>query len=261
MQHQSDARILNRRTLHRDHRSLAGVLSAGMSVLDVGCGSGAITKGIAEAVGPTGTVLGIDRDKSLLEHARRHCEAASHLHFEERDVLALDFERRFDVVTASRTLQWISDVESAVFRMARATKSNGAVVVLDYNHALHSWEPVPPAAFREFYRVFLSWRQANGWDNEIGNHLPAVFEQAGLTNVTSINQDEIAKRGDDDFDQQSSLWPLLIDNLASALLQSGACTKELLDDARNAYEPWRQQSLMRQTLSLRATIGRPAPPF
>src|SRR5207302_578018 len=45
-QHQSDPRILDRRTLHKDHRRLAGVLARGMSVLDVGCGTGAITKGI-----------------------------------------------------------------------------------------------------------------------------------------------------------------------------------------------------------------------
>ena len=45
--HRSDPQVLNRRTLEIDHRVLAGVLRPGMSVLDVGCGTGAITAGIA----------------------------------------------------------------------------------------------------------------------------------------------------------------------------------------------------------------------
>src|SRR5258708_14182017 len=60
--HRSDPRILNRRTLQRDHPYLARVLRTGMNVLDVGCGTGAITADIAKAVGPDGMAVGIDRD-------------------------------------------------------------------------------------------------------------------------------------------------------------------------------------------------------
>lgn len=59
------------------------VLARGMSVLDVGCGTGAITKGIAEAVGPNGTVVGVDRDQGLIARARAHCHLLSNLRFEE----------------------------------------------------------------------------------------------------------------------------------------------------------------------------------
>ena len=68
--HRSDPRILDRRTLQRDHRLLAALLRPGMAVLDVGCGTGAITAGIANAVGDSGYVVGVDRDGALLELAR-----------------------------------------------------------------------------------------------------------------------------------------------------------------------------------------------
>ena len=64
--HRSDPRILNRRTLQRDNPYLARVLRTGMEILDVGCGTGAITADIAKAVGPDGMALGIDRDDASL---------------------------------------------------------------------------------------------------------------------------------------------------------------------------------------------------
>src|SRR5262245_39437160 len=64
--HRSDPRILGRRTLARDHCRLVRLLQAGKSVLDIGCGTGAITADIARAVGPNGRVVGLERDTSLV---------------------------------------------------------------------------------------------------------------------------------------------------------------------------------------------------
>ena len=44
--------ILDARSLGEDHAVLAALLRPGMTVLDVGCGTGAITRGIARAVSP-----------------------------------------------------------------------------------------------------------------------------------------------------------------------------------------------------------------
>ena len=71
-QHQSSKNVLDRRTLAGDHRRLAELLRPGQSVLDVGCGTGSITAGIAEAVQPGGEVLGLDRDADLLARAAAH---------------------------------------------------------------------------------------------------------------------------------------------------------------------------------------------
>ena len=80
--HQSDPRILGRRTLERDHRCLRARLRPGLAVLDVGCGTGAITSGIGKAVGPQGYVVGVDRDSGLLEIARRDHSNLENLRFE-----------------------------------------------------------------------------------------------------------------------------------------------------------------------------------
>src|SRR5215510_8498890 len=106
--HRSDPRILNRRTLQRDHPYLARVLRAGMDILDVGCGTGAITADIARAVGPDGMALGIDRDDANLAVAAQQYGGIGNLRFEVADILTPGdrFDNRFDIVTAARAIQW-----------------------------------------------------------------------------------------------------------------------------------------------------------
>jgi SAM-dependent methyltransferase len=48
-------------------------LKEGMRVADFGCGVGVATRMLAEIVGPSGTVVGIDIDKAQIEEAARWC--------------------------------------------------------------------------------------------------------------------------------------------------------------------------------------------
>jgi SAM-dependent methyltransferase len=255
-QHQSDSRVLDRRSLWRDHRILPELLLPGMAVLDVGCGTGAITKDIADTVGLNGIVVGVDRDRGLLERARVHCVSRPNLRFEEVDATSLDYEARFDVVTAARTLQWIADPEIALRQMTRAAKPGGLVVVLDYNHALNAWTPAPPPAFARFYSMFLSWRESNGWDNEMANHCPALFAAVGLQEIRTYVQDEATAKGDVDFDEKTALWIEVIEKIGPALEGAGVCDAALLDAARQSYDAWRRTALLRHTLSMRSTVAK-----
>jgi SAM-dependent methyltransferase len=257
--HRSDPGILERRSLSVDHRQLAALLRPGMRVLDVGCGTGAITRGIAEAVGPGGSVVGIDRDPAHVERARAGAAAFPNLRFEAGDATSLVYDAEFDVVTAARTLQWIADAGRAVRRMARAIAPGGWLVVLDYNHALNAWDPAPPAEFAAFYARFLSWRAANGWDNEMADHLPALFDAAGLTDIRSDQANEISERGDADFVQKTALWIEVIDNLGPTMSRAGVCDAALLDAARRSYDAWRASDLVRQTLSMKAIVAAARP--
>ena len=172
--HRSDPRILGRRTLQRDHRCLAAVLRPGLRVLDIGCGTGAITAGIAKAVGPHGCVIGIDRDQLLLELARTEHASIPNLQFEYGDVTTLTSCAQFDIVNAARTLQWIAEPALAISKMKQAANPSGVLVVLDYNHASNKWAPDPPGEFKLFYNAFLAWRNTNRWDNGMADHLPVI---------------------------------------------------------------------------------------
>ena len=238
--HRSDPQILNRRTLEHDHRVLAGMLRPGMFVLDVGCGTGAITAGIARAVAP-GRVVGVDRDESLLEAARRdHPD----VHFEVGDAHSLEFRDAFDIVTAARAVQWMADPARAIARMAAAVKPVGALVVLDYNHARNAWTPEPPAEFTRFYAAFLAWRASNGWANDLADRLPEMFVSVGLGEVESVCSDETG--GPD-------VWGQIIDGLGRQFYPEAERAA-----ASIAYHDYCQIALEQQTLALRTVIGRKA---
>ena len=253
--HRSDPRILGRRTLQRDHRCLAELLRPGFSVLDVGCGTGAITAGIAKAVGPHGYVMGIDRDQALLELARTEHAMLPNLQFECGDATALKFHAQFDIVTAARTLQWIADPALAVSKMKQATKPAGILVILDYTHMRNQWEPDPPREFKLFYTAFLAWRHTNRWDNEMADHLPELFRSAGLINVQRRVQDEIVERGEPEFAERTALWSEVIENMGGQLATAGFCTKVQLQEARERYDSWAKTELIKHTLAMRTTIG------
>src|SRR5262249_28696311 len=102
----------------------------------------------------------------------------------------------------------------------------------------NAWEPAPPPEFALFYSAFLAWRQANGWDNQMADHLPELFRSAGLAEVDSRIQDEVVQRGNPDFVEQSTLWSDVIGNIGEQLAQTGFCNALQLHEARQSYDAW-----------------------
>lgn len=253
--HQSDPRVLNRRTLAQDHRTLANLLQPGMRVLDVGCGTGAITAGIAEAVGRAGRVVGIDRDASLVEIARKDHKHITNLSFAQRDVLALTEEAGFDIVTAARALQWISNPFQALVQMVAATKRLGMIVVLDYNHQDNSWDPSPPLEFVRFYKAFLAWRAANQWDNRIADHLPSMFASACLSQIEEQDNREVSLRGDPNFESATAIWPHVMETIGLTIVSSGFLNEIDRKQAMDRYENYRRTSLATQCLAIKTIVG------
>jgi ubiquinone/menaquinone biosynthesis C-methylase UbiE len=217
--------ILNARTLPTAHRRLAELLRPGLTALDVGCGTGAITRGIAEAVAPGGRVVGIDVHRGLIEEARRRHGGVPDLSFEVCDVEGLPFRDAFDVVTAARVLQWLADPSLALRMMTRAARPGGRVVVLDYNHEKIAWEPDPPESVQAFYRAFLRWRADAGMDNAIADHLVALFGKAGLADVVETPQHEVTERVDPGFETRVAIWAEVAASRGHQMVEEGVITE------------------------------------
>lgn len=205
-------------------------------------------------VGPDGSVLGIDRNAGLIEIARRE-HRLSNLQFECVDAAQVSMSSLFDIVTAARTLQWIGEPLIAIQNMCAAAKPGGLIVVLDYNHADNTWDPDPPSDFMRFYQAFLSWRQANHWDNRMADHLPPLFRDAGLSDIESHMQDEVAERGYEGFVECTKIWSEVIDNVGTQIADAGHFDPAKLQSSKLIYEKWVEPELRKQTLRLRVVVG------
>jgi hypothetical protein len=120
------------------------------------------------------------------------------------------------------------------------------VVALDYNHAENRLDPEPPREFARFYRAFLDWRAGHGWDNHMGDHLPGLFDAAGLTEISSTVEDEVTA---------TSLWPHVVETLGPRMVAEGALSEAERIGAMDALVAYCATSLDNQTLVLRAVTG------
>lgn len=112
----------------------AAGLGPGMRVLDVACGSGALAREVARAVGPTGEVVGIDLSERMLERARHRPPdaAAAPIRYEVGDALALpEPDATYDATTIAFGLRNVADYAGCVREMRRVARPGGRVVVLE----------------------------------------------------------------------------------------------------------------------------------
>jgi SAM-dependent methyltransferase len=123
----------------------------GERILDVGCGCGATSMALAEAVGPGGAVLGADVSAPMLALAKdRAGTKFRHLAFKEADAAAHAFEAgAFDLLFSRFGVMFFADPDAAFANMRKALKPGGRVAFACWRDwRENEWVRVPTAAVR-----------------------------------------------------------------------------------------------------------------
>ena len=106
-------------------------LEPGEAVLDIACGTGLVSFPAAEAVGPTGSLVGTDISDTMVAMCRTRAEEHSpeNMRFDRMEAESLRFEDgSFDVVLCALGLMYVTDFPGAVGEMYRVTRSGGRAI-------------------------------------------------------------------------------------------------------------------------------------
>lgn len=105
-------------------------LRPGERVLDVGCGTGIVTRLAAERVGPDGVVRGLDVNPGMLAVARSVTPPDAGIEWHEGSAESMPFpDETFDVVLCQMSLQFVEDRAGALREMWRVLVPGGRVAL------------------------------------------------------------------------------------------------------------------------------------
>lgn len=175
-------------------------LKPGMAVADFGCGVGATTHMLAEMVGPSGSVTGIDVSGAQLEQGRNLCRASQigNAIFVEASATETGLPRdSFDLVYCRFLLLHLVDPAACLREMRAVLKPGGVLVVEDGD--LTSAGSSPASSLHAFADLFGRLGPTRGLNYSLSNDLYHMVMAAAFPDPEiEIHQPAFA-RGEERF--------------------------------------------------------------
>lgn len=232
--------LLDRRSAATHAAHLLPHLQPGMRVLDLGCGPGTISVGLAEAVAP-GELHGIDLEESQVAMARAAAEAGGHGNttFHVGDATELPFEDgEFDVVHCHAVLMHIPDTAAALAEVRRVLKPGGLFAAREVIVDSCFLEPVEPEV-AEAWAIFAKLVEANGGYPQMGRELRRALLDAGFTDIQPSGS--FGTFGTDE--DVAFFHGFVVDwffqpHIIAAAVQLGLATEEQFDFLRAGVDEW-----------------------
>jgi len=161
-------------------------LQPGRRVLELGCGTGNLLAVAAEHVGPTGRVVGVDRDPGLVAQARERVRPFPWVEVVEADARAYPGEATpFDAVHCRLVMLHQPDADAFLAHMATLTRPGGRVAAqeLDVVDPAASGCFPPIAAYEALHRASVAAITQEGMDSQSGRHLLDRFARLGFADL------------------------------------------------------------------------------
>jgi SAM-dependent methyltransferase len=195
-------------------------------VLEVGCGTGALTQVLASVVGEE-HVTGVEPSEPFAEECRRRVPGADIRVAAVEDLPA--FDRQFAVATSQLVLNFVADADAALRSMSRAVRAGGTVaaVVWDYRGGMR--------LLRAFWDAALELDRRAPDEGRTMPHctpsgLRALWLRAGL--VTVRTAEVVVDAHYDDFDD---LWAPIPAGVGPAGAYYASLEPERREDLRTRF--------------------------
>ena len=236
-------------------------LTPGMRLLDVGCGPGSITLGLARAVNP-GEVIGVDVAETVLDQARSLAakDGIRNVTFRQADATHLPFgDHSFDAVFAHTLLEHVPDPLSTLQELRRVLKPGGLIGVRDCDWASGVFYPEDPL-IQEAAALYARVWSHNGGHPNLGRRLRALLREAAFGDVTSSTSFRWNGSADDPTDGSPAFGRLLAErlrlpNFARPIIHNGWADEATLDRIAQACEDWAAHPDAYATMIMTEVVG------
>lgn len=186
----------------------------GMTVVDIGCGTGVYTRILASRLHGEGIAIGVDIHPGMIERAREQTQAegwGALVEYRSGDATALPLpDACADVVFCNSLLWLLRDPVAALREMRRVLVPGGRALTAEPDGGLvHSYDPEQPRLSeleQRFQECFVRGSLAlDHHDYEVGRRLPALLLKAGFVAIRAYPRLFIAAGCDLGDDPQSGL--------------------------------------------------------
>ena len=216
-------------------------LRPGMDLLDVGCGPGTITLGLAEVVAP-GSVVGIDLQLAQVAQARTMAaeRPARNARFAVATGYQLPFpSASFDAVFAHAVLMHLREPARALTEMRRVLRPNGIVGVRDPDWGAEFLAPTTPL-LEQARALRLRVRQHNGSDPFLVRRHRRLLLEAGFARAVATAVVESA--GSLEETRHRAAWFRdQIRGLGRTAIAEGWIDQPTVDVMAAEYEAWAER--------------------
>ncbi len=167
-------------------------IQPGDRVLDLGCGPGLWTQLLADAVGPSGRIVGIDFDSYLLAHAgkiTRESHPGHDISFRQMDFSDVGtLDEIFDVVFFSNCFCYLSNPSTIVEGMTRVTRPGSRVIGRNWDGEPFLLYPMDVGLLSlvQHHLVQATENHTEGayFDHYFGRKMPGLFRRQDFRHVT-----------------------------------------------------------------------------
>jgi ubiquinone/menaquinone biosynthesis C-methylase UbiE len=160
-------------------------LEPGGRAVDLGCGPQGVLDLLSERIGPSGHVIGVERNLESVATAKRFVldRALANVQVVRGDATGTGLpDDTFDLVHARLVLVNVPHGEAVVREMVRLARPGGVVASHEADYVSHFCDP-PLPAWNRLFQIYRDYSSANGIDLFIGRRTHRLFREAGLVDI------------------------------------------------------------------------------
>ena len=209
-----------------------------MRLLDIGCGPGSITLGLAEKVAP-GEVVGVDLQPSQVAQAQALSAArgVKNVRFEVADVYLLPFsDGSVDAVFAHVVLMHQREPVGALQEMRRVLRPGGVVGVRDTDWGGRIHAPMTPL-LEQWYALTVRVREHNGGNPFMGRHHRELLLEAGFAR-TQASVSVWSAGTPEEIRSRTVFFKAAVQGLGPTALAEGWIDQTTLDAVQAEFDAW-----------------------